>query len=89
MSLIENGTNITRDNIEYEWEVSSNGNFVDITLSLSLKEGSIHTIKLYTETDILYKDLVYVTSQTDKKKVHSINSDYTEVARPDDEYIIL
>lgn len=56
---------------------------------INLKEGSIYTIKLHTETDIIYKDLVYVTSQTDKKKVHSIVDGYTTVTRPDDEYIIL
>ena len=73
--------------ITVEWVV---GGPVNSDLKAAeLKEGSIYTIKLHTSTDILYKDLVYVTSQTDKKKVHSINSNYKEVARPDDEYIIL
>lgn len=157
LRLTENGTNLTEDDVYFTWELSSNGNFVEVSfidpvpcytyratnntegtllfsyldcdgyrynvqtipgttvrtlsevlpetsellelelleensiggVNITLKEGATYTIELYTSTDILYKDLVYVTSQTDKKKVHSINDSYTTVTRPDDEYIIL
>ena len=159
LRLTENGTNLTEDDVYFTWELSSNGNFVEVSfidpvtcytykatnnteenqdfiyndcsgflysvyllpgqssgarevseilptsseeldvvlletnsiggVNITLKEGATYTIELYTSTDILYKDLVYVTSQTDKKKVHSIVNSYTTVTRPDDEYIIL
>lgn len=59
------------------------------TVGAELKEDAIYTLELSTDTKVLYKDMVYVTANTDKKVVFSYPERYTERSNGADEYIVL
>lgn len=89
ITLTENGTNLSESNVSFTWV--PNGNYIDITLttSLTLSEGQIYSIIIKSNDDIYYKDLVFVSSKTNKAKVYSAPSIYLETDIEDEEYIIL
>jgi hypothetical protein len=91
ISLIENGTNQTEADVTFSYAASANGNYIVITLTptITLKEDQIYTLEATTSTDVLYRDLVYITSNTNKREVFSYPDIYTEDAPMDDEYIVL
>ena len=90
LSLTENGTYQSELDVTFTYAISSNGNFVEITATptIELKEDQIYTLELGTDSKILFRDVVYVTSKTDKKEVFSYPSTYTEYGT-DDDYIVL
>lgn len=59
------------------------------TVGATLKEDSIYTLEIFTSTDILYRDTVYVTSNQNKNEVFSYTQAYTQHDDGDDEYIVL
>ena len=91
ISLVENGTNQTEADVTFSYTTSDNGNYIVVTLTptITLKEDQIYTLEATTDTDVLYRDLVYITSNTNKKEVFSYPDTYTEDAEMDDEYIVL
>ena len=91
ISLVENGTNQTEADVTFSYTTSDNGNYIIVTLTptITLKEDQIYTLEVTTTTDVLYRDLVYITSNTNKKEVFSYPDTYTEDAEMDDEYIVL
>ena len=91
ISLIENGTNQTEADVTFSHTTSANGNYIVITLTptITLKEDQIYTLEATTSTDVLYRDLIYITSNTNKREVFSYPDIYTEDAPMDDEYIVL
>ena len=88
--LEENGTNVTDESATLTVALSENGNFVEVSLtpSVTLKEGQIYSFELKSETDVFYRDLIYITSQTNKNEVYKMPDTYTEYSH-DDEYVIL
>jgi len=91
LSLTENGTNKSEDDVTFSWTLSDNGNYVVVTATptITLKEDQIYTLELTTTTDVLYRDLVYITSKTNKKEVFAYPDAYTERTSTEDEYIVL
>ena len=60
-----------------------------MTPTVTLKADQIYTLELYTNSDVLYRDLVYITTKTDKKEVFKYAEPYQEYDDGDDEYIVL
>ena len=91
LTLTENGTNASESNVTFTWAASANGNYIElsVTPTITLKEDQIYTLELTTTTDVLYRDLVYITSNTSKKEVFSYPEAYTEYDDGTDEYIVL
>jgi len=91
LTLTENGTSKSESNVTFTWAASSNGNYIElsVTPTITLKEDQIYTIELTTITDVLYRDLVYITSKTNKKEVFAYPERYTERNDGVDEYIVL
>jgi len=91
ISLVENGTNLSEADVTFTWAASSNGNFIEISITptITLKEDQIYSIEIATTTDVLYRDLIYVTSKTNKKEVFAYPESYDEYSDGDDEYIVL
>ena len=71
--------------------LSSDENYVTITLlsTDSLKEGSRYRIEIKNETVVLFRDTIFVTSETDKKKVYSYPDVYKKYDDGKDTYIVL
>lgn len=88
--LTENGTNRSESNITFTWQLSIDANYIEISMTptIELKEDQIYTFELNTTTDVLYRDLVYITSKTNKKEVFKYPERYTERDNGD-EYIVL
>lgn len=59
------------------------------TVGATLKEDSIYTLEIFTSTNVLYRDMVYVTSKENKNEVFSYTQAYTQHDDGDDEYIVL
>lgn len=91
ITLTENGTNSSESNVTFTWAESTNGNFIEISMTptITLKEDQIYTLELTTTTDVLYRDLVYITSITNKKQVFAYPDAYDEYSDGEDEYIVL
>jgi len=91
LSLKENGTNKEEADVSFSWALSSNGNYVEITATptITLVEGQTYTLSLSTVTDLLYKDLVYITTKDNKKEVFSLPDTYEEYDLGETEYIVL
>ena len=91
LSLTENGTNIQQNDVTFAWTASDNGNYIIITMTptITLKADQIYTLELYTDSDVLYRDLVYITTKTDKKEVFNYTEPYQSYDDGDDEYIVL
>lgn len=91
ITLTENGTSKAESNVTFTWAASSNGNYIEISLTptITFKEDQIYTLELTTTTDVLYRDLIYITSKTNKKEVFAFPERYTERNDGADEYIVL
>lgn len=91
ITLTENGTNSSESNVTFTWAESANTNFIEISMTptITFKEDQIYTLELNTTTDVLYRDLVYITSITNKKQVFAYPDAYDEHSSGEDEYIVL
>lgn len=91
LSLTENGTNVDEADVTFAWTASDNGNYIIVTMTptVTLKADQIYTLELYTDSDVLYRDLVYITTKTDKKEVFNYAEPYQHYDDGDDEYIVL
>ena len=71
--------------------LSSNSNYIDVYFETPyiLNEGDIYTLTLKSDTDIYYKDLVYITEETSKKDVFTLPDNYTEYDSGRTEYIVI
>ena len=76
---------ITGQDHMFEWNAPSP---INGTPSITFKEGQIYSFELKSETDVFYRDLIYITSQTNKNEVYKMPDTYTEYSH-DDEYVIL
>ena len=91
ITLVENGTNITDNSVTFTQAESANGNYIVVTMtpSVTFKEGQIYTLEMSTDTDILYRDMLYITAKTNKKEVFALPDNYNEYSTSTTEYIIL
>jgi len=91
ITFVENGTGVSDDSISFTWAESSNGNFIElsVTPSVTLKEGQIYTLTIKSASDIYYRDMVYITEETSKKDVFTLPDIYDEYTDGKDEYIVL
>jgi len=91
VTLTENGTNKSESNVTFTWAASANGNYIEISMTptITLKEDQIYTFELNTSTDVLYRDMVYITSKTNKKESFKFPDAYDERGTGNDEYIVL
>lgn len=91
VSLVENGTNKTESDVAFSYAESANSNYIVVTVAptITLKEDQIYTLKIEIVDDILYRDLVYITSDTSKTTVFSYPEIYDEYDSGDNEYIVL
>jgi len=91
ITFVENGTDIADSSPSFTWVESANTNFIEVTFtpSLTLKEGQIYTLTIKSDTDIYYRDLVYITSETSKKDVFTLPDNYDEYNPGKTEYIVI
>lgn len=91
ITFVENGASVSDPSPSFTWAESSNGNFIEVTFtpSLTLKEGQIYTLTIKSDTDIYYKDLVYITTETSKKDVFTLPDIYDEYNPGKTEYIVI
>ena len=91
ITIIENGTYQTEASVPFTYTISDNGNFMVITMDTvtTLKEDQVYSFELSTSTDVLYRDLIYITSKTNKKEVFAFPERYTEHDDGEDKYIVL
>jgi hypothetical protein len=75
----------------WRFALSSNGNYLNITIlsTTELKESSRYRIEIKNETLVLFRDTIFVTSETDKKKVYSYPDVYKKYDDGEDTYIVL
>ena len=75
----------------WRFALSSNENYLNITiLSISgLKEGSRYRLEIKNTDLLIFRDTVFVTAETDKKKVYSYPTEYTKYDDGEDTYIVL
>lgn len=75
----------------WRFALSSNGNYLNITIlsTSDLKEGSRYRIEIKNDTLLLFRDTIFVTAETDKKKVYSYPSEYKKYDDGEDTYIVL
>lgn len=73
------------------FSLTSDGNYLTIRiLSIAgLKESSRYRIEIKNENDVLLRDTIFVTSETDKKKVYSYPDTYKKYDDGEDTYIVL
>lgn len=90
ITLTENGTKRFESNVTFTWESSIDGNYIEVSMTptIELKEDQLYTLEITTSTDVLYRDLVYITSKTNKNEVFAYPERYTE-RNNGDEYIVL
>jgi hypothetical protein len=90
LTLTENGTNKSESNVAFTWVVTASESYVElsVTPTIELKEDQLYTLELATTTDVLYRDLVYITSKTNKKEIFKYPERYTQRDNGD-EYIVL
>ena len=90
ITLTENGTNKAQSNVLFTWALSTDEKFIEISITptITLREDQIYTLELNTTTDVLYRDLIYITSKTNKNEVFKYPERYTE-RNQGDEYIVL
>ena len=91
ITLVENGTGVSDSSVSFTWALSANENFIEVTMtpSLTLKEGQIYTVTIKSDSNIYYRDLIYVTAETSKKEVFTLPDIYDEYNSGKDEYIVL
>ena len=75
----------------WRFALSSNGNYLNITIlsTSDLKEGSRYRMEIKNDTLLLFRDTIFVTAETDKKKVYSYPTEYTKYDDGEDTYIVL
>ena len=90
ITLTENGTNKSESNVSFTWALSIDANYVEVSITptIELKEDQIYTLEMKTSTKVLYRDMVYITSKTNKNEVFAYPERYTE-RNNGDEYIVL
>lgn len=90
ITLTENGTGKSESNILFTWALSIDANYIEVSMTptIELKEDQIYTLEVNTSTKVLYRDMVYITSKTNKKEVFAYPERYTE-RNQGDEYIVL
>ena len=91
VTFINDETNVADISASFTWALSSNGNYIQVSLtpSVTLVEGQFYTFELGTTTDVYYRDIVYITTETNKKDVYSFPVIYDEYEDGNDEYIVL
>jgi len=91
VTLINDETKKSDDGLSFTWALSSNGNFVEISMtpSVTFEEGQIYSFELGTASNVYYRDLIYITAQTNKNEVYSLPNIYTQHDDGEDEYIVL
>lgn len=87
--LVNDETNVQDDNATWTWELSDNGNYVEVSLtpSVTFSEGQIYNLEISSNTDVYYRDNIFITADTNKKQVYSA-TDVTEYVSGDNEYIV-
>lgn len=71
--------------------IAANGNFTDVTFSSTiLKEGSTYFLEITGDTELVYRDKIFSTSQSDYKIKHVVSQNlYTTYSSADDNTYIV
>ena len=86
LQLIDESTNTTATPAV---TVSSSNGFMTVTGTFDLVNNRFYGLKVFDGSDLLYRDRIFVTSQTDYEK-YTVNAGvYTEETTYDNEYIII
>ena len=93
MIIVEDGTWATEEVGPLNGTLTANGNFVVFQPSFSiLKNENTYTITLTnSDGDLLYRDKIYCSDQTNDESVHTLNSGLYETFEgdSDNKYIVL
>jgi len=91
VTFVNDETNTVDDGASFTWDLSDNGNYIEISLtpSATLTEAQIYSIEFGTSSDVYYRDIVYITEEVEKNRVYTLPDIYTEYNDGDDEYIVL
>lgn len=75
----------------FSYSFSENGNYLILSITSldSPKEGSRYKIEMKNSSKVVFRDLIFVTEETDKKQVYSSSSNYKEYSNGDSNYIVL
>ena len=89
--LKETGTNQSDDSATFTVALSSNENYVEVSLtpSITFKEGQIYFFELKSVSDVYYRDLIYITANVNKNEVFTLPDNYNQYDDGDDKYVIL
>jgi len=87
----ETGTNVTDNSATFTWDNHYSMNYIEISLtpSVTLKEGQIYSFELKSTTDIYYRDLIYITDNTNKNEVFTLPDNYNQYDDGSDKYVVL
>ncbi len=69
--------------------VTSSNGFMTITGTFTLVNNRFYGLKVFDGLDLIYRDRVFVTAQTDYEKFTVNQNVYTEATSYDNEYIII
>ena len=91
VKLRETGTNVTDESLTFTWNSDYSLNYIEISLtpSITLKEGQIYSFELKSDTDVYYRDLIYITENINKNEVFTLPDNYNQYDDGDDKYIVL
>lgn len=89
--LRETGTNQTDSSATFSVALSSNENFIELSLtpSITFKEGQIYYFELKSASEVYYRDLIYITVNVNKNEVFTLPDNYTQYDDGDDKYVVL
>ena len=94
MVIVEDGTRKTQTINSVRSSLSSNGNFLQMSIAFSiLTAENSYSFELKQGSTLLYRGKAYCTSQTDNTTDHTLNSnkynEYVGTDTDDQKYIIL
>ena len=94
MVIVEDGTRKTQTINDITSSLSSNGNFLEMSVAFSiLTAENSYSYELKQGSTLLYRGKAYCTSQTDNTTSHTLNSnkynEYTGTDTNDQKYIII
>ena len=90
--ITQDGTGTTQTLSNLSASLSSNGNFVQVSIASNiLVEENAYYLEFTKGGNIWFRDKAYVTTQVDKDIVHTINEDQYEffAGDSDNKYIVL
>lgn len=80
----------TRDSIEVIATFQENGNYTESTNSFNLIEGVKYSLEVVSDSnDIVYRDMIKCTDQTEYDKYNTQEGDYIEAEVSDNKIVVI